>query len=43
MKLNTILNHSLLAHFLLENVAYTVRSIEYRKRRNKSSRLLTVY
>ena len=43
MKLNAIQNHSLLAHFLLENVPYTVRSIEYRKRRNKSSHLLTVY
>ena len=43
MKLNAIQNHSHLAHFLLENVPYTVRSIEYQKHRNKSSHLLTVY
>ena len=43
MKLNAIQNHSHLAHFLLENVSNTVRRIEYRKRRNKSSHLLTVY
>ena len=36
MKLNAIQNHNHLAHFLLENVVYTVRNIEYRKRRNKS-------
>ena len=43
MKLNAIQNHSHLAHLLLENVPYTVRSIEYRKRPIKSSHLLTVY
>ena len=40
MTLNTIQNHSHLAHFLLENVPYTVHRIESRKRRNKSSLLL---
>ena len=43
MKLNAIQNHSHLGNFLLENVPYTVRSIEYRKRRKKPSHLLTVY
>ena len=43
MKLNAIQNHSHLAHFLLENVPYAVRSIEYRQNRKKSSHLLIIY
>ena len=45
LNLNAIQNHSHLAHFLLENVPYIVRHIEYqyRKRRDKSSHLLIAY